>query len=450
MDEALKHKIFSETDCLSEQTMFDYIDKKLSERENHIVEKHLLHCDLCSDAIEGLEVVKDRNRISLINQKVMEAVSPPLKETKVVGFNYRVVLSVAASLLLLMGGIFLFNMFNQKGEMAVLKTDEAVVSAPPPPPPPINSEPMGGSAASEKIPETEKMLEEATPEDNKVIREQKTTTDEIQKPLMPKSELASKEEPYDGNNGVVSTEPAPIAYGANDAPEGTLRQEETSTIKYTRAKDSDDSDKEQEADVAGGAKNDNVPGAYPYKEAENKRAANKPNAGNADGDNNNAFIETTATDKQSSRSGALEKAKKKTDDGRKLEKQAATTAQAPQEVSLAEDAVMPSTSTTASANYFEQKPEYPGGQDSLISFIQSKFDPQLLTKYPQAATETAEVKFTVDKKGKIKNPTIEKGINPEVDKELLRVLKLFPAWSPATANGEAVSKEVHLPIRLKK
>ncbi|MFY9307648.1 MAG: energy transducer TonB [Bacteroidia bacterium] len=449
MDEALKHKIFSETDCLSEQTMFDYIDKKLSERENHIVEKHLLHCDLCSDAIEGLEVVKDRNRISLINQKVMEAVSPPLKETKVVGFNYRVVLSVAASLLLLMGGIFLFNMFNQKGEMAVLKTDQTVVTEPPPPPPIDSSEPIGGSSTSEKIPQAENIVEDARPEDYKAGRNQNTIADELPKTPMPKSELAANE-PYVGNNGILSTEPAPIAYGTKDAPEGAVRQEEITSTKYTRTKDVDDLEQNQESDLAGGAKNDNMPGAYPYKEAENKRAANKPNAGNADGDNNNAFIETTATDKQSSRSGALEKAKKKADDGRKLEKQAATTAQAPQEVSLAEDAVMPSTSTTASANYFEQKPEYPGGQDSLISFIQSKFDPQLLTKYPQAATETAEVKFTVDKKGKIKNPTIEKGINPEVDKELLRVLKLFPSWSPATANGEAVSKEVHLPIRLKK
>ena len=66
MSDSLKHKIFIRTDCVSEQTMFDYIDKKLSAKESHSVEKHLLHCELCSDALEGLELTKTRTRIAAI------------------------------------------------------------------------------------------------------------------------------------------------------------------------------------------------------------------------------------------------------------------------------------------------------------------------------------------------------------------------------------------------
>ena len=82
MSDSLKHIIFTETDCISEQTMFDYIDNKLSAKERHIVEKHMLDCELCSDAMEGLEIVRDRNRISIINKTVDELISPIEKKER--------------------------------------------------------------------------------------------------------------------------------------------------------------------------------------------------------------------------------------------------------------------------------------------------------------------------------------------------------------------------------
>ena len=51
------------TACLTEQAMYDYLDGKLLPSESHIVEKHLLDCAFCSEAIEGLELVKDRSKV---------------------------------------------------------------------------------------------------------------------------------------------------------------------------------------------------------------------------------------------------------------------------------------------------------------------------------------------------------------------------------------------------
>jgi hypothetical protein len=51
------------TACLTEQAIYDYLDGKLLPQESHAVEKHLLDCAFCSEAMEGLELVKDRSKV---------------------------------------------------------------------------------------------------------------------------------------------------------------------------------------------------------------------------------------------------------------------------------------------------------------------------------------------------------------------------------------------------
>src|ERR1035437_7511790 len=135
MSEELKYKIYSPTDCISEQTMFDYINNKLNAKEQHLVEKHLLNCDLCSDALEGLELLKNRNRIATINQKINERlISIPKKGNKIIFFNFKTITSIAAAVALLIGGVFLFNQFTSK-EMKESDVAELKKESPPPPPP---------------------------------------------------------------------------------------------------------------------------------------------------------------------------------------------------------------------------------------------------------------------------------------------------------------------------
>jgi hypothetical protein len=125
MSKELKHKLFTDSDCISEQTMFDYIDHKLSPKDQHIVEKHMLDCDLCSDAFEGLTLLDDRNRIRVIDRLIKERIA--VKSSKIIGINYKILISIAAGLLLLTGGIFFFRLYSNdfiesKKDMADLKT----------------------------------------------------------------------------------------------------------------------------------------------------------------------------------------------------------------------------------------------------------------------------------------------------------------------------------------
>ena len=83
MSKDLKHTIYNPTDCLSEKMLFDYIDNKLNQKERHIVEKHLLDCEMCSDALEGLEMVTDRNRITLIKEAINKQILESTKKEAV-------------------------------------------------------------------------------------------------------------------------------------------------------------------------------------------------------------------------------------------------------------------------------------------------------------------------------------------------------------------------------
>jgi hypothetical protein len=49
--------------CLTQEQIFRYIDGTLQPSEMHAVEKHLLDCPFCSDAVEGLQLTKNREKI---------------------------------------------------------------------------------------------------------------------------------------------------------------------------------------------------------------------------------------------------------------------------------------------------------------------------------------------------------------------------------------------------
>lgn len=54
--------------------------------------------------------------------------------------------------------------------------------------------------------------------------------------------------------------------------------------------------------------------------------------------------------------------------------------------------------------------------------------------------------FTVDKRGKVVNPKIVRGLSDGVDREVLRILSSSPEWAPARYNGKAVTCTFTFPI----
>ena len=115
MSENLINKLFNKTSCIREGAMFDYIDNKLSNKERHLIEKHLIGCDFCSDALEGLEQLKSRERITMLNNEINNKVLSTAKdEPKVISMNLRLFIGIAAAILLLIGSTFFINNLAKK------------------------------------------------------------------------------------------------------------------------------------------------------------------------------------------------------------------------------------------------------------------------------------------------------------------------------------------------
>ena len=96
----------------------------------------------------------------------------------------------------------------------------------------------------------------------------------------------------------------------------------------------------------------------------------------------------------------------------------------------------------------EDKPEFPGGMAKLMQYLGKN------TKFPQIAKENCIqgrvfIQFVIDKKGKVVNVEVVRGVDPYLDKEALRVVKAMPSWKPGKQRGKAVKVSYIVPINFK-
>ncbi len=96
----------------------------------------------------------------------------------------------------------------------------------------------------------------------------------------------------------------------------------------------------------------------------------------------------------------------------------------------------------------EQNAMFPGGDGALIKWLGEH------TEYPQVALEngvqgTVRVRFVVKKDGTIGDVKVLKPVDPNLDKEAIRVIKSLPKFIPGKMNGHAVNCYFTAPVRFK-
>lgn len=96
--------------------------------------------------------------------------------------------------------------------------------------------------------------------------------------------------------------------------------------------------------------------------------------------------------------------------------------------------------------YVDQMPEYPGGMDSLYSFLKKNIQIPEVLKGLGINHAYALIRFIVEKDGKISNFHIEYQTDPIFPEEVIRVLGNMPNWTPARHNGEIVRCYFSLPV----
>lgn len=96
----------------------------------------------------------------------------------------------------------------------------------------------------------------------------------------------------------------------------------------------------------------------------------------------------------------------------------------------------------------EEQPSFPGGVSALFKYLAAE------VKYPVIAQENGiqgrvVTSFVVDKEGNIKQVKVERGVDPALDAEALRVVKAMPKWIPGKQKGEVVAVRYILPVQFK-
>ncbi|MGM9828579.1 MAG: energy transducer TonB [Muribaculaceae bacterium] len=96
----------------------------------------------------------------------------------------------------------------------------------------------------------------------------------------------------------------------------------------------------------------------------------------------------------------------------------------------------------------EQMPQYPGGDAELMKYLSSHI------QYPAMAIENnvqgrVMVQFVVTKTGAIGEVKVVRGVDRDLDKEAIRVVKSLPNFIPGKIEGKAVNVWYTLPVTFK-
>jgi TonB family protein len=95
----------------------------------------------------------------------------------------------------------------------------------------------------------------------------------------------------------------------------------------------------------------------------------------------------------------------------------------------------------------DSMPEFPGGTDSLLVFIQKNLMYPVICDYDVEGT--VYISFFVETDGKISNKRVLRSIDEILDNEALKVIDKMPKWKPGKCNGIAVPIKYIVPIRFR-
>jgi protein TonB len=93
----------------------------------------------------------------------------------------------------------------------------------------------------------------------------------------------------------------------------------------------------------------------------------------------------------------------------------------------------------------EEMPTFPGGETALMKFIYANI------VYPEVAKENniqgrVTLRFCVTYKGGVDQVTVTRGVDPSLDNEAVRVIKMLPTWKPGKQGGKPVNVWYSVPV----
>lgn len=94
----------------------------------------------------------------------------------------------------------------------------------------------------------------------------------------------------------------------------------------------------------------------------------------------------------------------------------------------------------------QNMPEFPGGgMPKLMEFIQNNLQYNK-AKDGNSIKKRVIIQVIIDKDGTVTNPIIIRGVNPTLDREALRVVKIMPKWKPGSQHEVPVKVKFTFPV----
>jgi Gram-negative bacterial TonB protein C-terminal len=396
-------------------------------------------------------LLKNRTRIATINTAVQQRIAPLVAtEKKVLGFNYNYLFAAAASIALLIGGVFFFQQFTSssmhESDVAVLNTENT----------PIDEAPSKETVA---IPKEEEEKNSAGTGDQPVQAERSKeanpyrTSDEAAQPIY---KQVGPPAIVTATNELVVTEQNGESYSTtvtlNDAAAKPMPE-----TSITPPGANLDLEQENRTDGLKKAEDQEVVNAKTIASgsAETRWSAPSADKDTKNSNQTNSNQEEVAKESFKKKDRLAKKAKAKeevvaSETPANAGYVAPTMSQDNNDIAKVIDATSVNADTTES--FFtsaEIMPEYVGGYLELLKFIQKNIHaPAILDKTNPPASTKVYVQFIVGKEGIIRSVKITKGINVAIDNEVLRVIKMMPNWKPGMRGGKTVAVQMNLPIQL--
>jgi protein TonB len=93
-------------------------------------------------------------------------------------------------------------------------------------------------------------------------------------------------------------------------------------------------------------------------------------------------------------------------------------------------------------------PEFPGGDAALLKWIADHIN------YPTIAQENGiqgrvSCSFTVNADGSVEDVKVARSVDPNLDKEAVRVLSMLPKFKPGEQRGKKVRVKYSVPVRFR-
>ena len=97
----------------------------------------------------------------------------------------------------------------------------------------------------------------------------------------------------------------------------------------------------------------------------------------------------------------------------------------------------------------EEMPEFPGGMEKLIQFIEEN------THLPKCVTDgkvqgRSVIEMVVEKDGTLSDFKVVRSLHKDCDAEAIRVLKTMPKWKPGKVCGKPIRVKYTVPVQFKK